>query len=126
MWQIFGASCEKSRCILQAKFAALSTSAKQWSDQTGATLRSAAAGHFGGGTDSPTASSTLKEIARSRSEALPESAARAPGRQQQAGGQQKDAGLGHDQELEAYLHVSLNLPFPSCDRRALWSGMAND
>ena len=119
-----GASCDKLRCILQAKFAALSTSAKQWSDQTGATLRSAAVGHFGGGTDSPTASSTLKEIARSRSEALPESAAGAPGRQQQADGKQKDAGLGRDQELEAYLHVSLYLPLPSCDSRDVWSGMA--
>ena len=69
-------------------------------------------GHFRGGTDSPTASSTLKEIARSGSEALPESAAGAPGRPQQAGGQQKDAGLGRDQELEAYLHVSLRLPLP--------------
>ena len=87
-------------------------SAKQWSDQTGATLRSAAAGHFGGSTDSPTASSTLKEIARSRSEALPEGTAGAPGSQQQAGGKQKDAGLGRDQELEAYLHVRLCLRLP--------------
>ncbi len=91
---------------MQAKFAALSTSAKQWTDQTGTTLRNAAAGHFGGSTDSPTASSTLKEIARSQSGALPASAAPESGKENQAAAKQKDAGLGHDQELEAYLHVS--------------------
>ena len=43
---------------------------------------------------------------------MPESAAGAAERQQQADGKQKDAGLGRDQELEAYLHVSLCLPLP--------------
>lgn len=96
---------------LQAKFVALSTSAKQWTDSTGTTLRNAAAGHFGGGTDSPTASSTLKEIARGQSGALPGSSAPDSGKENQAAAEQKDAGLGHDQELEAYLHVSPASPY---------------
>ena len=104
------AVCRMPCLFMQAKFAALSTSAKQWTDQTGTTLRNAAAGHFGGSTDSPTASSTLKEIARSKSGALPASAAQESGKENQAAAKQKDAGLGHDQELEAYLHVSSRLP----------------
>ena len=93
--------------MVQAKLAALSTSAKQWTDQTGTTLRNAAVGHFGGSTDSPTASGTLKEIARGKSVTLPDSSAALSDKENQADVKQKDASLGHDQELEAYLHVSL-------------------
>lgn len=92
----------------QAKFAALSTSAKLWSDQTGATLRSTAASHFGGTPDSPTASSTLKEIARGKSGLLADSSAAEGSQGKQADAKEKTAGLGHDQELEAYLHVRLS------------------
>ena len=107
------AGCKLSG-VVQARFAALSTSAKQWTDQTGTTLRNAAAGHFGGSTDSPTASSTLKEIARSKSGALAGSSAPESGNDNPGAAEQRDAGLGLDQELEAYLHVSPNCPCLIC------------
>ncbi len=96
----------------QAKFAALSTSAKLWGDQTGATLRSAAASHFGGSSDSPTASSTLKEIARGKSEVLADNLAAEGSQGKQADAKEKIAGFGHDQELEAFLHVRIQMHLP--------------
>lgn len=85
----------------QAQLTRLSASAKEWSAQTGASLRTAAT-HFGvpGATEqhanSLAASGRSPLAARSLDGASPTLAAT---------GARSGVGLGHDQELEAYLRV---------------------
>ncbi len=97
---------------LQVRLAQLSTSAKQWSSQTQAQLRTVAAGHFGTPGEAP--SSALHEIAAARGSGAAAGAAAAAA---SSSSREPDASaapegeLDADQELEAYLRVrALSLP----------------
>ncbi len=89
---------------MQVRLAQLSTTAKQWTSQTQASLRSVAVGHFGATGEAP--SSALHEIAAARGSGAAAGAATAAA----DGGDPHSSGepaaeLDADQELEAYLRV---------------------
>lgn len=90
---------------MQVRLAQLSTSAKQWSSQTQASLRSVAAGHFGTPGEAP--SSALHEIAAARGAggAAGAAAAAASSSREPDAAAKPEAELDADQELEAYLRV---------------------
>ena len=91
----------------QVRLLQLSTSAKQWSSQTQASLRSVAAGHFGTTGEAP--SSALHEIAAARGSgaAAGTAAAAASSSTEPEASAQPEGELDADQELEAYLRVLL-------------------
>ncbi len=85
---------------MQVRLAQLSTTAKQWTSQTQASLRSAAVGHFGATGEAP--SSALHEIAAARGSGV---AAGAVAATADGASGEPAAELDADQELEAYLRV---------------------
>ncbi len=101
-------SCGAGPPGMQAQLSRLSTSAKAWGAQTGATLASVASGHLG----SASALQHANSLAATRAAPSSGAAARSAEGASPSGGsaaarepRPAEAGLGRDQELEAYLRV---------------------
>lgn len=108
-WEGSILSFETLHASAQTRIAQLSTTAKQWSTQTGASLRSVAASHFGPQGEAP--SSTLHEIVATRAASSGSQAASAEPGSSSGQGNASRGGIGAeleaDQELEAYLRVGV-------------------